>query len=152
MSEPKRRVHDELDELDAQYRLRGGFAVDAEVAQPKEVQKEVERDCGICDNLLALGHPSQALTHTITPPPLPTRAPLTLSVQDSSFSSDRGSTTDYSLLAIIRARTLQTRRHVSHPFSSLVGVRAALGPLGWAVVWVVLVRGGGVRLGAPVRD
>ncbi|KAJ7330820.1 hypothetical protein DFH08DRAFT_940145 [Mycena albidolilacea] len=73
-------------------------------------------------------------------------------VQDSSSSSDRGSTTDYSLPAIIRMRTLQTRQQASHPFSSLVGVWAVQGPLGWAVVWVVLVRGGGVRLGAPVRD
>ncbi|KAJ7898525.1 hypothetical protein B0H14DRAFT_173083 [Mycena olivaceomarginata] len=43
--------------------------------------------------------------------------------QDEDESEDA---TDYSLPALLRARALQTRRHVPHPFTSVLGARAAL--------------------------
>ncbi|KAJ7880557.1 hypothetical protein B0H14DRAFT_3434428 [Mycena olivaceomarginata] len=170
----------------------GSFAVEAEVAQPREMQKEAERDCGIWCVAYSFYTCVANLPFELAVTPLHTRccahlfcaeyvvavhlfpfsssfrvdtynhavAPayaraLTLSVRKPDYGRSAGRrvpehtprntgsptfsalhlrTTDYSLPAIIRARTLQTRRHVSHPFSSLVGVRAALGPLGWAVV------------------
>ncbi|KAF8209059.1 hypothetical protein K438DRAFT_1754111 [Mycena galopus ATCC 62051] len=86
-------------------------------------------------------------------------------VEDSSFSSSSSASegegeledtdgaddesedaTDYSLPALLRARALQTRRHVPHPFSSVLGARAALyriaGVAGWVLVAGVLASRG----------
>ncbi|KAF8186099.1 hypothetical protein K438DRAFT_1038905 [Mycena galopus ATCC 62051] len=115
--------------------------------------------CGAPDlDILPLGHPS--LTHRIPPaPPSTPRSPSpdlspTISAapyasypstpaivhQDpSSSSEEEEDSTDYSLPALVYARALQTRRHMPHPFSSVLGVRGALGRVGRIAVWLVLV-------------
>jgi hypothetical protein len=54
-------------------------------------------------------------------------------------SSEEEDSTDYSLPALVHARALQTRRHVPHPFSSVVGARAALGRVARIAVWLIVV-------------
>ncbi|KAJ7676675.1 hypothetical protein DFH06DRAFT_612595 [Mycena polygramma] len=56
--------------------------------------------------------------------------------------------TDYSLPALVRARALQTRRHVPHPLASLLGVRAALGRVVRVAGWVLVVGVLAARAGA----
>ncbi|KAK7052548.1 hypothetical protein R3P38DRAFT_3172850 [Favolaschia claudopus] len=112
-------------------------------------------------DLLALGHPSLLFTYRPAPPaPPPTRAsspvlstsdsaapyaayPLAPVQQDPSSSSSEGEededATDYSLPALVYARAMQTRRHMPHPFSSVVGVKAALGRVGRVAIWVMFV-------------
>ncbi|KAJ7133176.1 hypothetical protein C8R44DRAFT_772014 [Mycena epipterygia] len=118
--------------------------------------------------LLALGHPSLLLMVPRTPPPSRSPSPSLSSYSSSSSyasyptspaspsSSELGSptsseseeedSTDYSLPALLRARALQTRRHTSHPFSSVLGARAAtvrvLCVAGWLVVVAVLAGSG----------
>ncbi|KAJ7731819.1 hypothetical protein DFH07DRAFT_1065671 [Mycena maculata] len=177
------------------------------------VQKEAERDCGICferavapvrtpccshlfcaehiaawldgpaadglcptcrapcAGLLALGH--AALIPLVPPPPPPSRSPspapepylpfasdcssddpsdaesggsyasypstpasLSPAVSDASEEEDA---TDYSLPALVRARALQTRRHAPHPFTSVVGLRGALGSVARVAGWLLIV-------------
>ncbi|KAJ6484662.1 hypothetical protein C8R45DRAFT_998946 [Mycena sanguinolenta] len=114
-------------------------------------------------SLLALGHPG--LTHAVPPPPPPTPrsaspppSPTTNSAAPyasypstpavlppripdpgSTSSSEEEDATDYSLPALVYARALQTRRHMPHPFSSVVGVRGALGRVARIAVWLGLV-------------
>ncbi|KAJ6452131.1 hypothetical protein C8R47DRAFT_289006 [Mycena vitilis] len=55
--------------------------------------------------------------------------------------------TDYSLPALVRARALQTRRHVSHPLASLLGFGGGKGAVGGALGRVVRVAGWVVVVG-----
>ncbi|KAJ6484660.1 hypothetical protein C8R45DRAFT_998941 [Mycena sanguinolenta] len=117
-------------------------------------------------SLLALGHPG--LTHAVPPPPPPTPRSASASpppnpTTDSAApyasypsmpavlaprpriphpalsSSEEEDATDYSLPALVYARALQTRRHMPHPFSSVVGVRGALERVARIAVWLGLV-------------
>ncbi|KAJ7206275.1 hypothetical protein GGX14DRAFT_397088 [Mycena pura] len=61
----------------------------------------------------------------------------------SSSASECEDTTDYSFPALQRTRALQGRRHASHPFDSVLGVRGAMralvraaGLLVWSVLYV----------------
>ncbi|KAJ7110530.1 hypothetical protein C8R44DRAFT_800186 [Mycena epipterygia] len=119
--------------------------------------------------LLALGHPALLKLQHVprTPPPSRSPSPSTSSSSTGSYasyvsyptspSSDTGyhsnpsepeeeDSTDYSLPALLRARALQTRRHTAHPFSSVLGARAAtvrvLCLAGWVVVVAVLAGSG----------
>ncbi|KAJ7133170.1 hypothetical protein C8R44DRAFT_849392 [Mycena epipterygia] len=126
--------------------------------------------------LLALSHPALLPLHVpCTPPPSrsPSPSPSRSSDSDSSYSEsparsyasyptsplsssvdptssseeeEEEDSTDYSLPALLRARALQTRRHTSHPFSSVLGARAAtvrmLCIAAWVVVVAVLAGGG----------
>ncbi|KAJ7609837.1 hypothetical protein FB45DRAFT_339795 [Roridomyces roridus] len=103
-------------------------------------------------DLLALGHPAFLRPVPRTPPlsrscspcfpdkhavyasypsvPIPSLPSPSLSC-DSSSSSDQVLSedeehTDFSLPALVRARALQTRRHVAHPLGSLLGLRGML--------------------------
>ncbi|KAJ7133137.1 hypothetical protein C8R44DRAFT_849376 [Mycena epipterygia] len=110
--------------------------------------------------LLALGHPSLLLIVPRTPPPSRSASPSCLVYSESSAGSyasyptspssssvdptleSEEDSTDYSLPAVRRARALQTRRHTSHPSSSVPGARAAIVRVlcvaGWLVVVAVL--------------
>ncbi|KAJ6483308.1 hypothetical protein C8R45DRAFT_300533 [Mycena sanguinolenta] len=81
-------------------------------------------------------------------PSTPADDPAPLSSSSSSYSASGSEgegeaededCTDYSLPALLRARALQTRRHVPHPFSSLVGLRAAVGRVARVGLWVLVV-------------
>ncbi|KAK7050570.1 hypothetical protein R3P38DRAFT_3174042 [Favolaschia claudopus] len=122
------------------------------------------------NTVLPLGHPATnahlALgitipTHTIrAPPPSRSCSPSPVSASSSSSeesdsplspSSDEESedSTDYSLPALLRARALQSRRHVAHPLGTVLGVRAAGVRLLRLGVWlgVVVVLAGRGRWG-----
>ncbi|KAJ7028374.1 hypothetical protein C8F04DRAFT_67712 [Mycena alexandri] len=112
--------------------------------------------------LRALGHP--ALMHLVPRTPPPSRSPTPSnsecstdssssvasyasypstpaapSLSDTDASSEEEDATDYSLPALVRARALQTRRHTPHPFSSVVGVRAAVLRAARIAGWLVIV-------------
>ncbi|KAJ7686030.1 hypothetical protein B0H17DRAFT_1072882 [Mycena rosella] len=108
--------------------------------------------------LLALGHP--ALLRLVPRTPPPSRSPSPSAASDCSTSSagsyasypstpaalseagtlsEEEDATDYSLPALVHARALQTRRHAPHPFSSVVGVRGALGSVARVAGWLVVV-------------
>ncbi|KAJ7673950.1 hypothetical protein DFH06DRAFT_751803 [Mycena polygramma] len=59
--------------------------------------------------------------------------------EDLDDENEAEDSTDYSLPALVRARALQTRRHVPHPLASLLGVRAALGRVVRVAGWVLVV-------------
>ncbi|KAF7342419.1 hypothetical protein MVEN_01830900 [Mycena venus] len=87
--------------------------------------------------------PSSPSTGYAAYPSTPISLPLS-PASDPLLSSEEEEedATDYSLPALVHARALQTRRHVPHPFSSVVGVRAGLGRVvrvaGWMIVVAVL--------------
>ncbi|KAJ6533291.1 hypothetical protein DFH09DRAFT_1406803 [Mycena vulgaris] len=115
--------------------------------------------------LLALGHP--ALMHLVPRAPPPSRSPSPAASDSDSDCSDSSTAsaasyasypstptalsphadpaseeedaTDYSLPALVHARALQTRRHAPHPFSSVVGVRGALGSVARVAGWLIVV-------------
>ncbi|KAJ7348447.1 hypothetical protein DFH08DRAFT_865999 [Mycena albidolilacea] len=119
-------------------------------------------------DILALGHPGQAHLVPPAPPPTRSPSPLPSHIStssapyaaypstpavlppspsslcpadlsSSSSSEEEEDATDYSLPALVHARAMQTRRHTPHPFSSVLGLRGALGRVGRIVVWLVLV-------------
>ncbi|KAJ6484654.1 hypothetical protein C8R45DRAFT_998919 [Mycena sanguinolenta] len=117
------------------------------------------------EHIMALTRPRAPGPHAVPPPPPPTPrsaspplnpttdsaapyasypstpAVLPQRIPDpgSSSSSEEDDATDYSLPALVYARALQTRRHMLHPFSSVVGARGALGRVARIVVWLGLV-------------
>ncbi|KAJ6502941.1 hypothetical protein C8R47DRAFT_219630 [Mycena vitilis] len=70
----------------------------------------------------------------------------------SNDDNEAEDSTDYSLPALVRARALQTRRHVPHPLASLLGFegagRAALGRVVRVAGWVLVVGVLAARAGA----
>ncbi|KAJ7620344.1 hypothetical protein FB45DRAFT_149971 [Roridomyces roridus] len=61
------------------------------------------------------------------------------SSSSSSSSEEDEDTTDYSLPALVRARGLQTRRHVPHPMASVLGLRGVCVSLIRALVCVLVI-------------
>ncbi|KAJ7314685.1 hypothetical protein DFH08DRAFT_972725 [Mycena albidolilacea] len=72
-------------------------------------------------------------TPTVLPPSPSSLSPADLS--SSLSSEEEEDTTYYSLPTLM----LQTCRHMPHLFSSMLGLRGALGCVGCTVVWLVLV-------------
>ncbi|KAF8209037.1 hypothetical protein K438DRAFT_2012374 [Mycena galopus ATCC 62051] len=110
--------------------------------------------------LLSIGDNPRALPPSRCATPSPTSASdsdYTVSPSPSSYGSTSSESdytqdesedaTDYSLPALLHARALQTRRHVPHPFSSVLGARAALSRIvrlaGWVLVVGLLAARGG---------
>ncbi|KAJ6451165.1 hypothetical protein C8R45DRAFT_946379 [Mycena sanguinolenta] len=114
----------------------------------RKLWKEPERDCGICGSTaprrplpllrhqhLRLGRAVRILPiDALRPPP---RIPDPAS--SASSSEEEEDATDYSLPVLVYARALQTRRHMLHSFSSVVGVRGAIGRVARIMLWLGLV-------------
>ncbi|KAJ7627349.1 hypothetical protein FB45DRAFT_59884 [Roridomyces roridus] len=120
-------------------------------------------------DLLALEYPAQLSLHLVSPPPENTAALSTgakqptyasypsipvpsspsspastssassLSPSSSSEDDEDEDTTDYSLPELVHARSLQTRRHVSHPIASVLGLRGVCVSLMRALVCLLVI-------------